>query len=731
MIGAGPRRDLVLVGGGHAHALALRRLAMQPPPGTRISLISESSHTPYSGMLPGLVAGHYSFDETHIDLSRFCAKLGIRFIEATVDGIDTASRTVELQGRPAISYDMLSINTGSQPDLGSVEGAERFAVPVKPVSGFYRRWLALESRLHDDDGAVNIVCVGGGAGSVELALAMRHRLAGLEVGVQLVCGGGLLENYNRGARNAVRRKLHEQGIGLMEQSTVLRVDEKSLETEAGHRIAYDELVWCTSAVAPDWLRESGLPCDERGFLQLEDTLQVSGHPKIFAAGDTGTQINHPRPKAGVYAVRQAPVLARNLSASLQGKPLQRHRPQRRFLSLLSLGNRSAVADKGLLWASGAWVWRWKDRIDREFLSRFSDLPDTMSTPDSDDEPVMHCGGCGAKLPAAMLRQVLSRLSDRFPAVANAASYADDAAVLDWSGSGALVQSVDTLREFLNDPWLMGRVSLLHALSDIYAMGARPHSALAHICLPFAAAALQERDLEQFMAGALHEMEQADCRLIGGHSLEGPELSAGFTVNGAVDESTVLHKTGVRAGDKLVLTKALGTGVLFAAQQQGAADGRWIAAARQSMLHSNGPAATIARQSAVSACTDITGFGLLGHLQEMLQGQELRVDIAPEQLPLLPGVTELFDAGLESTLHPSNRLAVLAELEGESTPIAAAEKALFDPQTSGGLLLAVADERLQACLQDLRDAGYGAASVIGELSELQAGDKRLRLVQKNP
>jgi selenide,water dikinase len=453
---------------------------------------------------------------------------------------------------------------------------------------------------------------------------------------------------------------------------------------------------------------------------------VLGQEHIFAAGDVATQVNHPRPKAGVYAVRQAPILAANLRAMVAGEVLRQYRPQRRFLSLLSLGDQRAVADKGQLWASGAWVWRWKDSIDRNFMTRFSELPVAMNRPDGDAPNAMHCGGCGAKLPAGMLREVLADMAEAFPAVVDSSRFNDDAAVLDQHPGKALIQSVDSLRELIDDPWVMGRVAALHALSDIHAMGARPHSCLAQITIPYASPEIQRRDLALLMHGALTEMERVDCQLIGGHSLEGPELAIGFTVNGELERDRLLHKTAVKAGDRLVLTRPLGTGVLFAALMQGGADGRWIGNAVKSMLMGNAAAAEIARQFSVRACTDITGFGLAGHLLEMLQGQSLQARLELSSIPLLPGARELFSSGYASTLEPGNRESVVGELETECTGSEDSLKALFDPQTSGGLLLAVEPGKVSSLLKALVGAGCGYAAEIGEILPLPTDEGKLRM-----
>jgi selenide, water dikinase len=718
-------RDLVLVGGGHSHALALRMLAMRNIAGVRITLVSPASHTPYSGMLPGLVAGHYSFEQTHIDLARLCQWAGVRFIAATVTGVDPLKQSIALQGRPSIHYDVLSIDIGSLPELDSVPGAAKWAVPVKPVAQLWQRWQQLQARLMDntDDTGVRIAVVGGGAGSIELALAIANRFADHPVAVELYCGATqILDGYNKRARRAVEQAMAAHQIEVHLGARVVQVEQDRLLLASGASHDFNELFWCTGANAAPWLAGSGLPTDKAGFLSIRDTLQLTGLDNIFAAGDTATQVAHPRPKAGVYAVRQAPVLAANLENYLLEKSLKQHVPQRRFLSLISLGGKNATADRGLFAATGAWVWRWKDRIDRAFMARFSDLPPLMSGPGysavgkalSQPEQ-MPCGGCGAKVSADILAGVLADLAADFPRAVPNAGQAEDAAIIPAAGSPVL-QSIDVLREMVADPWLMGRIAANHALSDLYACGARPLSALATITLPFANDVIQARELEQILAGALHEFARVGCALSGGHSLQGQELNVGFVVNGAMDEThaRVLPKTGLRIGDQLVLTKPIGTGALFASHMQLQADGRDIAAALAMMLQSNQEAGRLALEHNVSAATDVTGFGLLGHLLEMLaggQGACLRL----ADVPLLNGARECIEAGIFSTAQDANAIAKNAI--GSIAPQAdsAALELLVDPQTSGGLLLGVAKQDCAGLCRALVEAGYGVSAVIGEVT----------------
>ncbi len=719
-------KDLLLVGGGHAHVIALRMLVMHPVAGLRMTLISPDTHTPYSGMLPGLIAGHYSFEQSHIDLERLCQWAGVRFVRAQVNAIDTDERSVSLVGRPPVNYDLLSIDIGSQPELDSVPGAREWSVPVKPVSSFWQRWqqLIAQAETSPGSGTRRIVVVGGGAGSVELILAMAQRLPTDATSLTLVCGAqSILDTYNARARRAVTAELAAQGVTLLTGARVESVSTNSLTLTDGSNQSFDTLFWCTGAAPAPWLAGCGLETDDAGFLLTRDTLQLLAHDDVFAVGDTASQQQHPRPKAGVYAVRQGPVLADNLRNALRGQALHHHVPQQRFLSLLSLGKKRATADRGIFNVTGDWVWRWKDRIDRQFMLRFQDLPKRMfgsprsdtNTGDSITEQ-MPCGGCGAKVGASSLGAVLGKLASRFPATAASGLQARDSVLIPDSASYSLVQSIDVLRQLVSDHWLMGRIAANHALSDLYACGARPVSALATVTLPFSSPTIQERDLEQLLAGALHEFDAVACPLQGGHSLQGAELNIGFVVNGApmCADRGYLSKQGLRDGDVLVLTKPLGTGVLFAAHMQHEVDGRYVHSAIDNMLQSNQRAAALAVEFNASACTDVTGFGLLGHLLEMLP-EELGAHLELSRIPVLGGVEQCLALGVRSTMHDANATALAAlGAKIRTTGPDAIVDLLVDPQTSGGLLIGVAADDAAKLLQALQNAGYANSAVIGQV-----------------
>jgi len=370
-------RQLVLVGGGHSHALALRRLAKTAPPDLRITLISPDPLAAYSGMLPGLVAGHYDVAESHVNLPRLCRARGARFLAARVTALRPDARQLVLDNGDTLNYHLLSLDVGATPDLQTVPGAADHAVPVKPVSDFRRRWQDLRATLEDHRGPLAVTVVGGGAGGTEMVLAVARALRrrGRSATFNLVTSAQLLPGAAKGVRRRMAQRLAADGVTVLEHQPVRRVDAGSVETDAGP-LRHDFLLWCTGARAPAWLAASGLPCDENGFLRVEATLRSPADARVFAAGDCAA-FPGGLPKAGVYAVRQAPILARNLVATARQRPLKPYRPQRRFLSLLSAGDRDAVGSRGP-WPtlSGPWVWRWKDHLDRAFMARL----------DASDEP---------------------------------------------------------------------------------------------------------------------------------------------------------------------------------------------------------------------------------------------------------------------------------------------------------------------------------------------------------
>jgi selenide,water dikinase len=372
-------KRLVLFGGGHSHVEVLRRFGLAPVPGLEVVLVSPHRWTPYSGMLPGLVAGHYAFEAAHIDLDRVARFARARLVPTIVTGLDPAARAATLADGTRLEFDLASLDIGSTPATAGVPGASEHAVAVKPVHAFLRTWERIVERAHSGDLRRGVV-VGGGAAGLELVLAMQHRIAQVTgrrdaVEWQLVTDvDALLPTHNARVRRIFRRVLAERAVELHLASPVIRVEPGAAFAANGYRIAGDLIVWATGAAAWPRLAGTGLAVDERGFVAVDATLRAISHPHVFAAGDCATMVGHPRPKSGVFAVRQGPPLAANLRRAAEGGPLERYVPQARALALISTGDRYAVASRDGWALEGGWVWRWKDWIDRRFMRRYADLP---------------------------------------------------------------------------------------------------------------------------------------------------------------------------------------------------------------------------------------------------------------------------------------------------------------------------------------------------------------------
>ena len=369
-------KRLVLVGGGHAHVEVLRDFALARAE-VELTLVTRAPWLTYSGMVPGVIAGHYILDDCSIDLARLAARAGARTVYSEVTRIDTVRREIVCANGSTVAYDVLSLDVGAAAPLDRVRGAREHAVPMRPLDGLVKRFVAALDRARRGEVRA-ITLVGGGAAGVELALAMAHRAAG-ELGpaaphVRVITDAPtIVPEFPPAARARLLRELRRRGIGVHPSSPVTEVTAETVTTGHGHTFASDAVFWSAGVAAPPWLADSGFATDPRGFLLVDATLQSTSHPLVFGAGDCATRADGEVPKAGVFAVRAAPVLARNLRSALADGALEPHRTRRRFLALVSTGSKRAVAVwNGFSW-TGAGLWRVKDRIDRRFVARYNDM----------------------------------------------------------------------------------------------------------------------------------------------------------------------------------------------------------------------------------------------------------------------------------------------------------------------------------------------------------------------
>ncbi|XDA99932.1 selenide, water dikinase SelD [Sulfitobacter sp. LCG007] len=712
-------RDLVLIGGGHAHALLLRMWGMDPMRGVRVTLIDPNPVAPYTGMLPGHVAGHYRREDLDIDLFQLARFAGARLILGAVTGIDTDARTVTVAGRGAVAWDVASIDVGIHGAMPQIPGFAEHAVAAKPLDAFAARWREFRSEVATGALAPEVAVIGGGVAGAELSLAMAHALRNADRDkpvVTVIEAEPELLSGTPSARAPLLAAMDRLGVGSVTGAQVAEVGPTHVLLADGRSLPSRLTVAAAGAFAYGWPKAGGLPVTGDGFIRVGPDLRVEGQEALFAVGDCAHLVASPRPKAGVFAVRAAGPLLHNLRAVLSGGKTRAFRPQAHYLKLISLGGRTAIASKWGMSLAHPLLWRWKDHIDRTFMKKFRDLPEMAGTeqPGSLAAGVREelgeaaaplCGGCGSKVAPDALSPVLAGLK-RAGRGDVLTGPGDDAAVLEIGGRRQVL-TTDHLRAFTEDPALMARIAAVHALGDIWSMGASPQAALVSVILPRLSETLQARTMREVLDAAADVFAAAGAEIVGGHSSMGAEMTIGFSVTGLLESAAITH-AGALAGDALILSRPIGSGTLLAGEMRRKAQGRDVAAVLAAMAVPQGDAAAILREA--HAMTDVTGFGLAGHLMSLCRASGCAAEIDPAAIPLYDGALALAEAGVRSTIWRANR---------EAAPVAGAHGArgvlLHDPQTSGGLLAAVDPKRAGALIDSLRAAGH-RATLIGRMTE---------------
>lgn len=471
-------------------------------------------------------------------------------------------------------------------------------------------------------------------------MAMAHALRGIAAtpDITVIEAGPEISGVGPTARQRLSRALDDLGVRVMPDAQISRIEEGRVLLTGQPAVKAALCVGAAGAFPHDWIANTGLPLHD-GFIVVEPDLRVKGQADLFAVGDCAHMAFAPRPKAGVFAVRAAPVLYHNLRATLSGGKLKPFHPQKSYLKLISLGGKSAMAEKYGLAPAAPLLWRWKDRIDRAFMDKLDKLP-AMPVPAPPDivakvaaeelqgQPL--CGGCGAKVGGDVLRRVIAPLAARADIITGPG---DDAAILRQPDGGFQVLSTDHLRGFTEDPVQMTRIAAVHALGDIWAMGATPQTALSTIILPRMSTALQARSLREISETANAVFGAAGAQVVGGHTTMGAELTIGFTVTGlrAIMPITV---AGAQVDDVLVLTRPIGTGVILASHMAGTAPAAIVTRTLCAMQQPQQIAAEAL--SNARAMTDVTGFGLAGHVQAICTASGLQAEIWRDAVPIYEG-----------------------------------------------------------------------------------------------
>ncbi|MFV8784307.1 FAD-dependent oxidoreductase [Microbulbifer sp. SA54] len=731
-------QDIVLIGGGHSHAIVLQKWAEKPLPGARLTLVSPQVQSAYSDMLPGMIAGHYSYNQIQIDLPRLCRAAGARFIHACAHQINLAERKISLLGRPDLDFDLLSLDVGATPNR-SIGGSE-LAIPIKPSSHFHRYWQQLKQQILTDHKPLKLGVVGGGVGGCELAMAMAWALeeqvysGRVELHV-LQAGHKIPQGYPLFARRLVAREFARLRVHAHRNWRVSEITHRGVHSDEGQFLPLDKVVLCTEASAPPWLAESDLVLDEDGFLLTDDCLRAQGQRHIFAAGDVASIHSRPAPKSSASALQQGRVLYHNLRATLLNRPLKHFRPRHTAPTLLTCGSRRAIAAHSGLAAAGSLLWRAKDYFNRQFVHKINALG-AASVPGSAWPEFLRAGSLrpGQQLNS---RRLASAISQALPV--GACDFAlPSTTPLNVPAGKSLIQHTQQLCAPVSDPWLFGRLAALHTLSPLLTARAQPVSAQALVSLPQGAPEIARRDLRQLLDGAQKELEQHQCALSGGSNSGGGSLQLGLIINALADRQSPAGAAGARAGDCLILSKPLGNGTLLAAHAQGYGRARWHQQAVDTMLQSNAPAAEVFASHGASSVVTVASRGLLGHLLELLQWrQNLRSDatgqtsllgasLFADALPLLAGASYCAQKGIQPNLYRDNARAFGALQNPAAWQADIYLPLLADPQFCGGLLATVPAESADACIAALHAAGCYHSAVVGFIDELPADSDQFHL-----
>ncbi len=679
----------------------------QLKPDGMITLVNQGSTTIYSGMLPGVISGKYKLEETLIDLRALASKANVAFVKAEIKGINKNKKELLLAGRPGIEYSLLSLDVGSETNINAkllfIENKD-LAIPIKPFFNALK-WINSQDIYKNDSAAKPFIIIGAGFAGIEIAFALRKRWPKRHI------------------------KLYTKPGKKFNKNIIKSLGTYDIELKVSNEIVKYPALICTGNKQFDWLLNSGLPLDQNGRILTKNTLQVLDSPELFAVGDCGVIKGTYRPPSGVWAVRSAVPLARNLENMFKGIRLNRWNPQKNAIQLIDLNSRKSGSKAFLSWGMliiGPYnlISKLKERIDRKFISKFVFNKGMFSTYSLNDE-MIKCRGCAAKLASFPLNSALQKLN------CSELSSPEDANYIGRLNTGkTLIQSIDGFPSLISDPWLNGRLIAFHACSDIWACGGSVVSAQASVTLPSISNVLQKELLFQVLDGINSALDLQGAKLIGGHTMESMKLNeepfsigieTSLSVNGTIGEQEDFwSKGGIKKGDEILISGAIGTGVIFSAFMNGKVNPFDMDNVIMEMNKSKHEVVNYIRQlqkenpnsNVINACTDITGFGLLGHLIEMLKStnriqlqskkESIVISLELENIETYKGVKRLLSDGFESTLAPSNRTfleniytgndedagikLILDNIKLGSFDYNILLKVLTDPQTCGPLVI---------------------------------------------
>tara|TARA_E500000178_G_scaffold71126_2_gene68921 strand:- start:843 stop:2864 length:2022 start_codon:yes stop_codon:yes gene_type:complete len=661
--------DVVFAGAGHANMLALRMLAMSPPPQTCLTLVSPQSEAAYSGMVPGYLAGRYARKDICINLPAFCAKLGIRFVQGHITGLDSKAKQILMENQPAIGYDILSLNLGA---AGASTPEGNNLICAKPVHNFMNKIEYLIEKI-DNHIESKIDVVGGGAAGVEIAMALKER-GGVHAEVSLFHRSGILKELGQRAAKHAEAALRRAGINIISAQWQAQRPDRITIMAAGYH---------PQNILVDQELQNKFP--------IRSDLKLQGHDDIFVVGDMAYFKPSPLPKSGVYAVRSAPILAANIRASLLGGQSKPFRPQKDFLRLVSLGTKNALASKYGVTVSAPIIWKWKHHVDQSFMRRFHDIPIMTNNKAQPDHQIL-CTGCAGKISGGVLQHVFG--SDFAP---------EDAMKL----GKRSVASIDGMRSFLSDEYVMASIATRHALGDILVSGAKPEHILISLALPAANDQILARRLKRSLTAVQIEAKKYGASISGGHSLEAQDWLISLAIIGRSSPQPI-PKQIPDGPVSIIQTDPVGVGAMMAAHMQGHLDAVQYDELMRHLLRPLPDINKLQKSFSILAATDLTGFGVAGHLLEMFQYQAKDFSWANIALPHLPGAEDI------ARIFPSSLLQA-NQAYGALLPAHPKDQSLlrFDPQTCGGFLIATRPKNAPALLAKLGNMGHHHAKIIAQ------------------
>ncbi|MFL2818701.1 MAG: selenide, water dikinase SelD [Candidatus Puniceispirillales bacterium] len=699
--------DLVLIGGGHSHLSLIMQLSTKPLKGNRITLISNEIDTPYSGMIPGFIEGVYSWRDSHIDLYKLCIKLNVRFIHSEATKVSALNREIFFKNRPKIKFDVLSINSGIQSNYINIKGAQKYCIPVKPISKLANNFLKEVSKTN------SIAFIGGGAASVELALGLNKRFNTIKkkLKISIITGkNGLLSSFPTKTQKKSLDALKEAKINIIAKKEVIEVTKDKLIMSDNTILSVQKSILSTNAMAPEWIKNSDILLNQDGFITVNSSFQTN-HEYIFAAGDIVDFNNENLKKTGVFAVRSGKPLAKSIKNYILYKSNFSYSFNKNYLALIGLSNGFTIATKYDFSYYSKFNNHLKKYIDQNFIKKFNNFSinkkfnlkkfiSLILKIFNKKQKVIHvnkmqCKGCAAKVSYDTLMKSLPE---------NITSTSEDAIRI--SNYPSLYQSIDMISAIVSDPFILGKIAANHAISDIISVNSKIISAMMILQLPLSKSKISSRDLEQILSGATEIFNLIDCPISGGHTMVGKDNDPviGFAITGEKKINKYENKNRkIKINDALILTEKIGSGIIFAGINNDIIDSYHQTEVLKQMSNGNISFGNITEQINILSMTDITGFGLANHLLNLIKRDNGKtgLTIFPEQIPVFEGVKKAIAKKIRSSLFDNNFNAAKGNII-YGRDVRLIDEILYDPQTVGGLAFIIPKEEKNKQLQTLKE-----------------------------